>query len=433
MYLDEEMSLRIDLVVKRLSYSVNHMNIINWLSNFKKDEFQRAIRILECLEYVTENELIDHFNERIASLISAFGEQRPIIIHAIGDYGKSGTMVTYYLKKAPNFKKIRNSVKFYKSSEEFKYKKKNKSIPKGTVLVLLDDFLGSGRSLWKYYKTYIKPQVEKIPEITNLCSMSVYHLEKAGRFLNGIIPEMKIISTVKFKCFESGKSPFGSVKNIRCHRDLSFYYGQNLFSIAGNNGEFKTHPLGYNNSQALLIFPYNPPNNSLPIIWSSKFVEKFKRNWIPLYPRNQVLKISGAKSLRNELAYELGLLKVTGSEVTNMFYSGRGEFAWKSYSYIKSTDFKLFAYMRLKQQRRLDQVICEILGLSLLDLDEIIKNGIAKGIFEQTGELTTRGQILYGDCLKSLSKMKKKIGKKSVTYELRQVKYLPKKFNGKER
>lgn len=431
-YLDEQLRLRLDLIVKRLSHSVNHIDIVNWLSNFRKDEFERAVRILECLEYVTENELIDYFNDRITSLISLYGNSRNIIIHAIGDYGKSGTMITYYLKKAPNFKQIESLTTFYEKASEFKYKKKTNSIPKDSILILLDDFLGSGRSLWNYYKTYIKPQTDKIPEIRDLCSMSIYHLGKADRFLTGIIPNIKIISTIKYQCFKNRKSPFGSNQNIQYYRDFAFYYGQHLFSI-DNNGETKIHPLGYNNSQALLVFPYNPPNNTLPIIWSSKFVKKFEKRWIPLYPRNQVFKISRAKSLRNELAYELGLLKMSGPEIIETFYSGKGKLDWKSYSYIKSTDFRLFAYMRLKQQGRLDQVICEILGLTLTDIRGILKSGIKKGIFEESGELSSRGKILYGDCLKTLKRLKKEVGRSAINYELKKINYLPKKFNGKER
>lgn len=433
-YLDEELRLRIDLVIKRLHFSVNQIDIINWLGNFRRDELEDAVRILENLEYVSEFELINHFEERIKILISKYGTDRAFIIHPIGDYGKSGTMISYYLKKAPSFKKIEANVSFYAKSSEFKYKKKANAINKNTVLILLDDFLGSGRSLYNYYKTFIQPQLEKIPEITDQCMMSIYNLDKAKNFIEGLLPKLYLISNLKYQCFKNGRSPFGSYNNIQHFREFAHKYGEDLFTIE-NEGGLEKHPLGYKNSQALIIFPYNPPNNTLPIIWSSKFVVRLNRNWVPLYPRNQLFKISKAKSIRNELAFELGLLKLSGPVIMDLFYSGKGKLEWKSYSYITSTDFRLFAYMRLKQQGRSDQVICEILGLSLADLDAIHQKGVAKELFEAADEwfLTDFGKEVYADCLRNLRQLKVESGRGAINNKLKEINYIPKKFNGKAR
>jgi AAA+ ATPase superfamily predicted ATPase len=44
----------------------------------------------------------------------------------------------------------------------------------------------------------------------------------------------------------------------------------------------KMHPLGYEDSQLLIVFKDNCPNNSLPILWCSSN----KPKWTPLFPRN---------------------------------------------------------------------------------------------------------------------------------------------------
>lgn len=44
----------------------------------------------------------------------------------------------------------------------------------------------------------------------------------------------------------------------------------------------KMHPLGYDNSQLLIVFKDNCPNNSLPILWCSSNNPK----WVPLFSRN---------------------------------------------------------------------------------------------------------------------------------------------------
>lgn len=46
----------------------------------------------------------------------------------------------------------------------------------------------------------------------------------------------------------------------------------------------KRHPLGYEDSQALVVFPDTVPNNTLPILY--KQGRKYQgRDWIPLFRR----------------------------------------------------------------------------------------------------------------------------------------------------
>lgn len=52
--------------------------------------------------------------------------------------------------------------------------------------------------------------------------------------------------------------------------DLAFKFGERLE---------KNHPLGYSNSQSLVVFERSCPNNTLPIIW------KEKNKWVPLFRR----------------------------------------------------------------------------------------------------------------------------------------------------
>ena len=56
--------------------------------------------------------------------------------------------------------------------------------------------------------------------------------------------------------------------------------------LAGEVGAVleKHHPLGWEGSQALVVFPDWAPNNSLPILW--KEGRSYKgRLWTPLFPR----------------------------------------------------------------------------------------------------------------------------------------------------
>jgi hypothetical protein len=63
-------------------------------------------------------------------------------------------------------------------------------------------------------------------------------------------------------------------------KEIAQEYGEQLYPLG---------PLGYDDSQALIAFSYNTPNNTLPIIWASSNNEKAKgMNWNPLFERKKI-------------------------------------------------------------------------------------------------------------------------------------------------
>ncbi len=431
-FIDDATRLRIEFITKRLSHSVTSIEIINWLGNFKTGEQKKALDILEYLEYVTENELIEYLDNRIKELLTSFNTIKKIIVLPVGEFGKSGTLLTYYFKKTPSYSNNKSLFKIIENQRQIKAQIKQNLIQNDTLFVLLDDFLGSGKSVYKFYKEFVKPQLNQLKTKYSTCILSVYHLNKADTFLNGVIPELKIISELKYQCFSKGKSPYGYYDRLKNVRDLAYYYGQHLFETVNQKGVIETHPLGFKNSQALVVFPYNPPNNTLPVIWSGRLIKKFDRKWIPLYPRNNVLKMAEAKSSRNELAYELGLLRSAGAVVTDALYSGSKHIGWKAFNYFKTTDFKLFSYIRLNQQKRVDQTICMILGITLSDLEEIKNEGFVRGVLDKSGKLSKKGASLYYQSIKELRRIKNELAR-NAKYEIKENVYIPKVFNGRAR
>lgn len=47
----------------------------------------------------------------------------------------------------------------------------------------------------------------------------------------------------------------------------------------------KRHPLGWEDSEALVVFPDNTPNNTLPILWKAG-AKVDGKEWHPLFPRH---------------------------------------------------------------------------------------------------------------------------------------------------
>lgn len=408
---------RILNICKRLKDSVTSLDIINWLRNFKTYEIDKALSVLEKLEYITESEIIELYNERLKEFLKGNSNQK-IIIHPVSEYGKSGTLMSYYFKKTPSYKNNKDRINFFPHYDNFKHKLKNYKTE--TAVVFIDDFSGSGNQFNKYYKTYIKPQISDNKNIVSLAFLTMFYLPRAKSSIEKSNPEIKLIGDIKYPVFLTNRSVFGSRKNMLPIREFCHSYGKDLFSIYDRETKtYQVHPLGYDNSQALIVFAYNPPNNTLPIIWSSK-------NWQPLYPRVPEYRISTSKKIRKDLAHQIGLLR--DSDISHYFNSGKKDIGWKSINFITKTDFIIYSIINLLKQKRTIPVICQILGLTEKDYIEFVES--KKDIFSSLNELTEHGQELYIEIKKQLKLVKKDIRSESYDYEVKQTKYLPKNFKG---
>ncbi|MBL7921660.1 MAG: hypothetical protein JNJ40_15205 [Bacteroidia bacterium] len=422
--IDEVIKLQVESISKRLKGSVSSIDIINWLGNFHEKDHLKALIVLSKLEYISEHELVELLNERLENIITSTPADHNFIIHPSGEYGKSGTLMIYYLKKTPCYVTNADRIQFYETYKFFKNEKKQFRIKPKSVLIILDDFLGSGYSLLSYYKTYVAPQVLAIPNIVKQYVLSIFHLRRAeSLFKKTYGSKLLLVSAEKYPAFSYKKSIFGYREKMLPIREFAHEYGKNLFSLPNREtGKEDIFPLGYENSQALIVFPYNPPNNTLPIIWSNK------ANWNPLYPRSQQIKINKSKAFRKDLAHNLGLLR--HSEVADALYSGSRDLGWKSFNFITKTDFALFAILNLLKKKRPIPLICQELGITENDFNEIILSGINKGIFNADNSITEYGEDIYFDAVKKLKYLKRD-NIKELEFKNYKIDYVPKTFNGR--
>lgn len=418
--LDEITYAKVNLLSnKRFKGLITSYDIMRWLTNFKIEEYPTALKVLEYLEVFTDAELVDLWQVRLEELLNQTNSNSKVILHPISDYGKSATLMIYYIKKTPAFEKNKNRIEFISSAHQFKKKKNGFSIK--SALVLLDDFLGTGNSLIGYYKTYIKPQIGNTERISDLYCVSLFTLHKGKNNLSSKAPELSLISEVRNPAFATRGSVFGSRYNMLKYRDFCFNYGKGLFELEDYKGIKIDHPLGYENSQALLVFPYNPPNNTLPIIWSSI------RDWIPLFPRHANYKISEARQKRKELAYYLSLLKHSPDFV---LATGERDLGWTTINFITQTDFKTFAIVFMTRQRRVKPTICQILGITEADYDLCIQDAFTRGFVDAKGKLTEYGESLYEAVLIQLRRERKLFNNAKNVFDIKKINYLPTQFKG---
>ncbi|XZF15087.1 phosphoribosyltransferase-like protein [Chitinophagaceae bacterium MMS25-I14] len=414
--IDEVEQFRIDAICNRLKNSVTPIEVVNWLRNFKRHEINKALSILEKLEFITENEIIELYDSNLKKILDDNPDR--IIIHAVSEYGKSSTLMVYYLKKTPTYLNFKNRIEFYYHYSNFKHKLKG--VRNSTTIILLDDFSGSGRQFVKYYKTFIKPQIVENVNINNVVFLTLFYLRKARSYIAKTNPEIKLIGEVRNPAFLSKGSVFGDRNSMVPLRDFCYNYGKNLFSIYDRDTKTdETYPLGYENCQALIVFAYNTPNNTLPIIWSSK-------NWIPLYPRTPQYKMTKSKEMRKKLAHEIGLMK--HSEISEVFFSGRKDLGWKTIRFITKTDFIVYSIIKLLKQKRAIPIICQILGITENDFENIITE--KRDVFQNSNSLTEYGNEIYMEINKQLKLVKKEIASNELSFDIKKTNYLPKNFKG---
>ena len=146
-------------------------------------------------------------------------------------------------------------------------------------IVFIDDFLGTGKTTCDFWD-------QKVMAIKERSCNARFHLvalialQKATERvknhtgLDVICPQ---ILDDSYRVFDSNSRIFREDGERTVAKSICSFYGNRLFS-----GE---DALGYKDSQALLGFHHNIPDNTLPVIWAEK--QRSGEQWYPLFKRKQ--------------------------------------------------------------------------------------------------------------------------------------------------
>jgi len=205
----------------------------------------------------------------------------------VGNPSESGVHMLYYLRQECNLSRRF----FINSSEIFSTTKNNETLSDGSIreflnaelnnktikrYIFIDDFCGSGSQA----KSYLKETVENIKFKSK--DIEVVYLMLFGTELGisnvrklNIFDRVDAVFTIDetFKAFSDSSRYFKNVPDAIIEKTFShstaIKYGTGLFNP----------PLGYGDSQLLISFHHNTPDNSLPIFWSDH------NNWKPIFKR----------------------------------------------------------------------------------------------------------------------------------------------------
>ena len=144
-------------------------------------------------------------------------------------------------------------------------------------LIFLDDFVGTGTQVNEFWDT-------RVAQIKNRCANVKIHwlaLVATKRATENILQHTNIpiicpqILDESYQAFNALSKIFPDPQKRETAKSVCKYYGERL---VGNEDA-----LGYKDSQVLLGFHHNIPDNTLPVIWAETEIENKK--WQPLFKR----------------------------------------------------------------------------------------------------------------------------------------------------
>jgi hypothetical protein len=374
--ISDELYSRIENIVTLLKDSAKPIHIVNWLQNFYRYDWDRALTVIEAIRYFSLNDVIQGYDTQLSNLLAAAPADRGIYFVSTSEYGKSGPAMIYLLKKTPTFRRHEDRLNILTHSSKLKRQK----FKDGDILILLDDFIGSGHSWIRHYNMYLSKQIHNGLRM-NIVFMCIAYINDVKEFFKREIPvNVKIFGTPFPKAFGAKGSPFGYRPRMIPIRNLAYKYADDrkLFvKLDKEKGKHRSHPLGFENSQGLIVFEHSVPNNTLPIIWSSK------NNWIPLFARSAEASLKRSKEIRTEAKYWISVARKL--ELID-FLPGDTK------SVYSKVNYQLFSILKLKKQNASEPKMFQLLGIGQNEYDHIIENGAQRGLFDSEGNLTAVGE-----------------------------------------
>lgn len=408
---NDQTIIKIGNLLPRLKFSVQPIDLIKWLQNFEKNEVDLAIDLLSVYEYIPFNEFMVRLDDLLKEILSGIPKDDNIIIFPFGKVGKSGTLVTYPLRKTITFDERKDNILL---THDFKH---IDNPSKYNRIIFLDDFIGSGKTFCMEYSknTQIKDWIEQ-NSIENIYILSTIIMTEGKKYIKNRFPYIDIFSEERNKIFNKEHSPLSIFKNTIQIEKTSLKYGQKLY---------KRNPLGYSNSQSLVSFFHGTPNNTLPIIWSGN------RGWKSLFPRFPDIRMDKARAFKKEIAFYLGICNKIGIDL----YSGMSIIKEKQDKLVRDIKYNtklnhsIVALVFLKNMNYQDLIICHLLGITRQELFEINEEAQKIGLLDKSNSLTITGLHFF----KKLKEVTKRENfRKETEYSLRvkNTLYIPNQFNG---
>lgn len=195
----------------------------------------------------------------------------------IGRASESGGLVLYYFRQENGL-----SAEQFAEPAAFLTGEISDTELKNANLIFIDDFLGTGRTACDFWDSRITAIMNKYPQakfhyLALVATTRGIDKVRSHTSLDVVCPQ---ILDDSYRVFSECSSAFPDKERREDAKKVCEFYGCHLVN--------QCHALGYRNSQALLGFHHNVPDNTLPVIWSETKRPNNKR-WHPLFKREPKL------------------------------------------------------------------------------------------------------------------------------------------------
>ena len=370
---EDQHSRLVEVSSKRYFNRIELYELYLWLDNFEPDEYDMAITLLEHVDFYREKDFVSLLGSAIEKLALDINTARFHFL-PLGNPGKSGDIVIYQLQKL--FAPYQGKSTFYNYSSEIK----TDHLQQNDYVILVDDFIGSGNTADEFIQTIPnKDALLAYPRLCIICGV----IMKSGK---GML-ERKYTKTFgvkiaagdeKYKAFEKRHTPFGGYVRMKRMRDFCYKYGIGLYRKA---------PLGFKNTQSLVIIEHSSPNDSIPLLWSNKEIKG--KPWTPLAPRNYNIAAERACLDRQENNRWISMVRKkvgvdTNDDVKDMF---------------SGDNYTLIMILRLLMERKTESVIANTLGLTFDDMQLMKEKGVECDYWDENWEVSDYAMKQYEEAV----------------------------------
>jgi len=242
-------------------------DIEKWLRRFLLSEFEDAFLILERIQY-HDSHTVDGYMEGLSRELNKIfdNDLSEILFYPLGESpASSGGNLLYSFRK---YLGLPESSFPYVPFEDIDLSEKK-------AIIFFDDIIGSGNQAVRFAQEHLKDKkIDKYYVALMAFEKGLEKVRNNGCFEKVIVHE---IISEELRAFSPESHVFPDTNTRERIKILCEKYGALLYP---------KHPLGYDDSQALIVFPHNTPNNTLPIIWASDKNEKESGYvWYPVWER----------------------------------------------------------------------------------------------------------------------------------------------------
>lgn len=265
-------------IIENWPIEISFDKVLKWIMQFDPDDFDLAVRIIKNLNVIGFEDLNNALTiaysklERMASDKGTKINSKNTLFAGIGEGGKSGAMIGY------NFRLINEL-----SEENFLDEKSLEFLKQGKIenIVLVDDIISTGNQATE--------EVKKLMEnVIPLGVKNIFLLTAVG-MKEGIQKVFDETNAYIFSAFEYDKNDTVVSLDSNFYEGIAYEERESLKKRLEYYGsKVSKSAFGYGGVGGLIVFYYNTPNSTLPIVWSDF------NSWLPLVKR--VRKINGIAS-----------------------------------------------------------------------------------------------------------------------------------------